>query len=389
MFSHLNINSRHIIHSLCKDGKATLGAKTVDISNESSREMLALVSINLKSLITLNGKDLVNNVKLLMENFNFENIKNQINDLKYEKTQQAENFKLGKIKVCSFRGLAPLGREWEYDFNCKSHLILGPNGSGKSSLLGAICWCLTGKYFRDDCPPCEPEKITAYPLNDKAGKKIKDRDDAQSLLDENGTCSLIVPYWVEIELIGRTKKLILRRKNVDGLTVKNDGEEWRKITSIKEADIDELDCELRLLMPAKISHIKLGKNPDVLRLLAEITGYGDLEIVSQLAEDLVTSSRRMATAIENKEMPPQKTTIDTCITNIKEIATTKVKELPAYEKIDKTDRTLDDVKDFGIAINEQIEIVKSQLASDLSLEIPNKENAEAFRVWQDKSTNLP
>ncbi|HBG27288.1 MAG: hypothetical protein A2Y10_09070 [Planctomycetes bacterium GWF2_41_51] len=385
MFNHLNVNSRRIVYLLCNGEVVTLGNKSLKVPHDSARKLLALLSAHTTSLTQT--KSIVDSVTSLYPTFDFDSIKKNMDVSNCSGGDHGYKYKVGKIKTCSFRGLAPTGREWEYDFKCNSHLIYGPNGSGKSSLLGAICWCLTGRFFRDDQPPCIPEKITAYSLD--GSKKIDNRDDAQSLLDENGNSSYAIPYWIEIELIGKQQTIYLRRTCPDILTMKKDTGEWVQLQNIKEAGIDELDCELRLLMLAKISHMKFGKNPDIIRLLAEVTGYGDLESIADLAEDLAKNSKTAATNKENKELSPLNNIISECISNIIKIADNNVKKISSYEKICKSNRSTDDVKDFGLAINKLIEIFKSQLASDLGLIIPDKENIEEYKKWQEQSNNLP
>lgn len=385
MFDHLNVNSRRVICSLCNGKSASLESKKIDALEEPSRGLLALLALNLNSLQGLHGGELIEKVTALDSGFNFEEIKKQIDSLEYGGEDINNGFQLGKIKACSFRGLAPTGREWKYDFDGQSHLIYGPNGSGKSSLLGAICWCLTGKIFRDDCSPCEPERITAYPID--RSTKIE-RDDAQSLMDEEGNSSPITPYWVEIELFNGTHEVTLRRSSNNGLAWKTDGTELTQIQNIREAGIDDLDCEMRVLTPASVSHMKFGKNPDLIRLLAEITGYGSLESIAGLAEVIASNSRSTATRCCNRELTPQNLALDKTVDKIDELADAKVKDIPSYERIRNTERKLEDVEEFSLAVNKLMDITKAQLASDLGLEIPAKES-DSYKDWEKQSNNLP
>jgi len=395
MFNDLNVNSRDVIFSLCQGNAAKLGKKKLPAIENQSRHLLALLSVNLSQLRELKGKDLVDKVIVLDSGFNFEDVLAQIDKPggTWDK-KQTKHYRLGKLKTYSFRGLAPAGTEWEYDFEGKSHLIYGPNGCGKSSLLGAICWCLTGNLFRDDCPPCEPEKIIAYPLEGAAGGRIE-RDAAQALIDENGnSSSATTPYWVELQFRNNntedgTKGVYLKRNSADGFSWSIDGNNWSTIKNISEIAIEELDAELRVLMPAKVTHMQFGKNADLSRLLAEVAGYGDLESVAEVAEGLSSNSKRSITSIEKNELEPENRRIQECIKQIQESADDKIKELPSYKNLCKDSRTKEDIAAFGMSVNEQIDVAKAQLAEDLGLEIPDKKDAPKYKEWQTQSNNLP
>jgi recombinational DNA repair ATPase RecF len=267
------------------------------------------------------------------------------------------------------------------------------NGYGKSSLLGAICWCLTGRFFRDDCEPCEPEKIKAYPAEGENTRQVE-RDDAQSLIDEDGNSSSASdPYWVEMQLFsentnGETEEVWLKRHSDEGLSCSNDGEEWSAISSVVELGINVIDAELHLLMPAKVAHLKFGKNPDLVHLLAEIVGYGNLETIAEVAESLGSNARRAATNIKNRELKPEETKIAEYIEQIKCLVNEDIKQLASYNKICETSRNSDDIEEFGKTIIERIVVAKKELAHDLGIDVP-EEGTDEDKEWQEKSKNLP
>ena len=385
MFDSLNVNSRRVVVSLCKGDTATIGNQCIPALDELKRKLLAVLSENLDNLKNLSGQDLVEQVQSLLEDLDFDELITQLENFEENTEEQLTGFNICKVKASSFRGLAPTGKEWEYNFQGQSHLIYGPNGSGKSSLLGAICWCLTGHIFRDDCPPSKPEPVTAYPIG--GGERI-DRDDAQSLMDENGSSSPLTLYWVEIELDNGTHKVTLRRESHNGLSFKTNGMDLASIQNIREAGIDDLDCEMRVLMPARVSHMKFGKNPDLIHLLAEVTGYGSLETIAELSEAITSNSRRTATRCETNELTPKNQEINETITRIEVLADEQIETIPSYERIQATDRKLEEVVEFGHSMNELIDTTKAELASDLGLEIPDKESDE-YKGWKEQSNNLP
>lgn len=394
MFGHLNIQTLRAVCKLCNGETITLGGQTVGPISEESRKLLALLAENLNILQRPKGSALVEQVLTLQKDFKFEASKEAEESDGDEGTgREKKKFRIGQIRTCSFRGLAPSGRIWGHDFVGQSHLLQGPNGCGKSSLLGAICWCFTGRLYRDDCEPCEPEKIKAYPAEGENTRQVE-RDDAQALTDEDGNSSSVSePYWVEMQLFsentnGETEEVWLKRHSDEGLSSSNDGEEWSAISSVVELGVNEIDAELHLLMPAKIAHLKFGKNPDLVHLLAEIVGYGNLETIAEVAESLGSNARRTATNAKNRELQPEEVRIAEYIEQIKGLVNEAIKQWPSYNKICETSRNREDIEKFGKTIVEGIVVAKQELAHDLGIDVP-EEGTDEDKEWQEKSNNLP
>jgi len=356
--------------------------------------LLALLAEYFIDFQKLSGANLVEGVLKQHKEFKFEPGNGATEgDGDEEAGGEKKRFRIGQLRACSFRGLAPAGRIWDHNFVGQSHLLYGPNGCGKSSLLGAICWCLTGRVFRDDCEPSEPEKIKAYPA-DGANTGQVERDDAQALIDAEGNSSSVSePYWVEVQLLSEndesnTTEVWLRRKSDEGLSRSDDGIEWSAICSVMEIGIDEVDAELHLLMPAKVSHLKFGKNPDLVHLLAEIVGYGNLETIAGVAENLGRNARTVATKTETQELRPEDVRLVECVEQIKSLANEAIKELPSYMKVCEESRNCKDIEEFGKTIAARVEARKAQLATDVGIEVP-EEGAEEYKEWQEKRNNLP
>lgn len=394
MFSHLNVKTRRIVRDMCAGKPTRLGGANIGVMPEGSRRLLAVLAGHVDSLSGLGGQDLITKVLELYAGFRFESAVEELNA--YEDDGDAgvsRRYRVGKIRACSFRGLAPAGREWSFDFVGKSHLLYGPNGCGKSSLLGAICWCLTGRIFRDDCPPSEPEKISGYPADGETVGRVE-RDDAYSLIDENGNSSSgDEPYWVQIQLIGDDGKVgasevWLKRHSEEGLSWGGDGENWTEISNVREAGVDELDAELHLVMPAKVSHLKFGKNPDLVRLLGDVVGIGQLETIADIAEGFARNARSTGTRMSKDTLAPEQAKIGVYVQEITELASETVKKLASYEKACGSSRTMEEINEFGDKINELIETSKTQLANDLGMEVPDKES-EGYKQWKEESSRLP
>ena len=231
MLEHLSIRTREIVSRFCEGQSVEMGRETIVSFDGEERKILRLLAYNLQELKELRGQELV---EKFLEFFEQESMgRDDSGDKEHEENEEeapaqtttgdcAKGCKIGLVRACSFRGLAPAGREWEYDFGQRSHLLYGPNGCGKSSLLGAISWCLTGCIFRDDRSPDTPEDVRAYSI--EQDRKVIGRPDALSLIDEAGQCtSPDDEYWVEMRLIGKNVEgnnleLWIRRNSKYGLS---------------------------------------------------------------------------------------------------------------------------------------------------------------------------
>jgi len=394
MFGHLSIQTREAVFSLCRGESIALGGQTAGPLSMETRTLLALLAAQATNLQKLTGAALVEQVLKLQKDFDFETSKEEEESNSDQKIGGEERqFRIGQLRADSFRGLAPAGQVWNCDFAGRSHLLYGPNGCGKSSLLGAIGWCLTGRFFRDDCEPREPESVKAYPA-DAASAVVIERDDAQALIDAEGnSSSASEPYWVAAQLLSTNdnndvSEVWIRRQSDGRLLRSDDGNEWSEVSSIREIGIDEIDAELHLLMPAKISYMRFGKNPDLVHLLAEIVGYGNLETIGEVAENLGRNARTIATNTQTRELQPEKDRIDDHVKEIKNLANEAIKQLPTYSKLCEDSRTRNDIEAFGKTIAERVEVGKAQLAKDLGIDEP-EEGTDEYKKYLGRRNNLP
>ncbi len=396
MYEHLNTRTREIVVGLCEGKTVKLGGNTVNSFSSDQAKVLSILANNLSELKDKRGQELV-------ERF-IELIKEDLEDKDEEETKEqksknpqsdvgASGYRIGLLRAHSFRGLAPAGQEWEYDFEGKSHLLYGPNGCGKSSLLGAISWCLTGRIFRDDQPPETPQDVKVYST---VGRKPQsgERPDALALMDKSGNNTAASDkYWVEVQLIrdgdaGGLEELWVRRHSKEGLSMLKDSPKWVSIGSIQEADIDELDAELNLLMPARISHISFGRDAELIRIFSKMIGLDDVETIADLAARLCSALRREATTVEKGEVAQEKKEIEKFIQYLSTMDFDVVKTLDSYAEVMRDTRGITDVKSFGKAIGKAIEDNKEKLAEDLGIEIP-AEGSPEFTEFGEKLDNLP
>jgi len=401
MFEHLNTRTREIITKLCRGQSVNLAGETLGPLDDQQTQVLRVLASNLSELDGLSGQDLVEKFVELFDCGSVErdeqkdkgSEKNQ-NEATEQRTteKRASGYKIGLIRAHSFRGLAPAGQEWEYDFGGKSHLLYGPNGCGKSSLLGAISWCLTGCIFRDDRAPDVPEDVKAYSVEPE--RRAIERPDALSLLDESGqNTSPDDEYWVEMQLLGKDgvgneEELWIRRHSENGLSKSGNGVHWTPIDDLQESGIDNLDVELHLLMPARVAHTRFGKNTDLIHIFSQIVGLDDLEAIAELAGKVGAALRRQATHVERRELRPERNKLAEFVRAIEEKANTTIRGLPSYNEIITGTRGLQDIEIFGKAMAEAIEKGKKQLAKDLGIEVPEEDRPE-YKECKEKLDNLP
>jgi len=388
MFERLNEQTRQIVINLVSGQKTKIGDLEIGPFDDSTQLTLQVIAENLDSLKELKGDSLANELSNLFST-------SSKYDLEGRETKEIKKeqicWRLNKVTTYSYRGLAPAECEWEYDFNSDSHLIYGPNGSGKSSIFGAIAWCLTGKIFRDDCPPGSPQKINIYSLGKKR-KKIGTHSDAHSLLKSDGSnTDSDGVYYVSLELSGITEdgeqqKLYVKRDSTEMLTGSTDGENWFTVHDLAELGISNLDLELFLLMPARIPHLRFGENKDLVELFSEIIGVDDLSKISEVASALTQGLRRLATKEEGE--------LKEKLLEYKEAAT-KSRNLIIQLDFDLDTKELnDDVnpdenavvtanKDAEV-VSKKISSVKSDLATSLGLDVPDKDTPE----YQDFISNV-
>lgn len=397
MYEHLNTRTRQIVSALARGDSVELGGGSIEGFTGDEATVLKVLARHLLELKELRRGSLVERV---IELFNDEaeeggeaaegQIAGDGEDA--EATEELANWKLGHLRAWSFRGLAPARREWRYDFSGKSHLLYGPNGCGKSSLLGAICWCLTGRIFRDDQAPDVPEKVKVYSVSGTT--TVSERPDGLALMDETGANTAgNDEYWVALQLLGsdemgEQREVWIRRHNQDGLERSDDGENWTSIRSTSETGVDELDAELHLLMPARVGHIRFGKDAELLRVFSQIVGLDDLEAIAELAASVSSGLRRKATGIERGELASEERKISEYIKELADCKDEIVTALASFNEVVGDRRTVADVEAFERAITEKLESLRGQLASDLGIEIPS-EDSDGYSEFKEKLENLP
>ncbi len=377
MYAHLNACTRRVVEQLMAGGKPIVGGEEVPAMSDDERRLLHVLATKLNSLAK--GAELVKQIeKELSAILSLPDAKDLTSSLV---VAPPTFWRFGRLKAYSFRGLAPAGHEWPFDFNGQSCLFHGGNGSGKSSLMGAVAWCLTGQLFRDDCEPCAPQPIEIYTTDDRA-KAAGTRPCALALTDAAGAnTSADAPFWVELELLpnegnSASTPIWIRRHRSDGLSTSLDGVTWRKISTVDEIGISELDTELHVLMPARVPHLRFGKTPELVRLFAQVVGLDDLEAIAEGAKSVHAAFTRTANTIEKDQLVPLRQQVDDLVHDLDALAPSVIKSMTGYAAATGATRALSDVAQLGTSISERLNAQRRTLASSLGLSMPGVDGAD-------------
>ena len=389
MFEQLNLRTRRIVESLCAGNEAQIAGIEIGPLKDGERMVLATIASEMRRLSSLGGRDLIQAYREASQRIPPEALSQDTKTPEIAMSKRAGGpYTLGEVLCCSFRGVAPAGRVWRHDFRGRSHLLHGPNGCGKSSLLGAISWCLTGRLYRDDQPPDKPNPVKVY-SGDGSKLKAAERPDALSLLDRDGaTTKEDEEYWVRVQLLGRNgESTWIERHSVRGLRESDDAQTWVHITSLDEAGLDELDTELHFLMPARLGHLRFGKDATVIRVLSQLVGLDDLLLIAEIAHRLATELRRAATKLEKEQLRPQTAKTQEHVAELKEKASDGDNKMARYGEVTSAARNLERVREFGTAGAKAITEGNAKLAKDLGL-VPPQEDTPDANAFERKIKDL-
>ena len=283
-------------------------------------------------------------------------------------------YRLQKVTCTSFRGIAPVGDEVEFEFNAKSNLIYGPNGSGKSSLLGAVVWVLTGNTICDADIDAEklPDAVAVYKASDSDTKHKKVRDwPIVATLPESGITTESVPECtVTVELVTTegAASLHLRRSIGVDLESSLNGVDWEDCLDLSRFGISPLDLQLSLVAPNVFSRCTVESAPDSTKLLSLMLGFDDLDDLGELASNM----SRNRTSLANQE----KLNVESAETELKQNLKQLPELLPSTHELlaeienlaDQEKPTNDSIKTVGEQISDAVVTAETKLAELVGLE---------------------
>jgi hypothetical protein len=123
MYGHLNPRSRKLIEGLIAGESISVGGEPAIRFSLEQRQLLAVIAAELPRLAR--GRELLKQIEtclgVLKELPTFTPPPNS------KPTAVQGLWRFGQLRAFSFRGLAPAGREWCFDFAVQSHLFFGPN----------------------------------------------------------------------------------------------------------------------------------------------------------------------------------------------------------------------------------------------------------------------
>lgn len=392
MLEGLNPRTRLEVLKLVTGRTTKLGKETLALENEAERKMLFIIAQSNAILSHETGASLQEKVLELWETTTVP-IAETYATKKPDDQIASPRWRIGKIVAQSFRGLAPALHEWSFDLEGKCHLLFGPNGSGKTSLLGALSWCLTGKIFRDDGAPSNPESVSVFSTTEEP-KLLGERPDALALMDADGqSTGLNELYWVKLQFLGtdadgNTKVRWLQRNSNNGLSSSDDGISWLSIKSIQEIGLSEMDAEMHVLMPARVPYLRYGKDSDFLTLFSQVVGLDDLEQIAEIAGKLHSALIREANKIEREEIAKADKEVKSRRDEILGFDKAYFQGFLTYNTYCNS-TTSTDTGAFGKEIVAELEIQKKQLLADLGIENPEKSSAQAEADLTKKLDKLP
>lgn len=390
MYDHFSARSLSFLRSLLSGAATRIGGQELRPFTAEETALLSCIAKNFGQLRGLRGVPLVTFLEKCLESAGPEDLPTALPPA--DAAPSETSYRLGLVRSCSFRGIAPAKCAWEFDFTCHSHFLYGPNGSGKSSLLGAICWCLTGQLLRDDRPPCAPQLVPTYTSSgsgasgtSKKSKALKNRPDALTLQTADGSLSDVTePFEVSVQLIPDApeggRELWIRRHSADGLSTSEDGSDWTSISSLTEVGISPVDAELHFLLPARVSTIRFGKDSEALRLFSQIVGLDSLETIANIAASAHTASSKEANHIEKDDVPRHQRAIKQTSEALEGHTPESVRISGVFRAALAQNRSSSGVAQLAALLDDALSAARTRLASDLGIALPEDATGDSGTV---------
>lgn len=215
--------------------------------------------------------------------------------------QPFPRYRVSRVRASRFGGLHDFGEPklapdtFEIDFKTdqyNSAIIYGRNGCGKSSLLSAICWCLTGWFYRPQGVPEAFGNIVNYYIADPASQeastaaKIKATPvipmPSATVLAALAKEKSPVETWVEVELIDDdgVPHGTFRRT----ATLQNGKVFETPPSGLAALRISPADFEVGTRLSAMLAHIRLDEKSGLGEAVSRLVDIKPLSDVARQAE---------------------------------------------------------------------------------------------------------
>lgn len=284
-------------------------------------------------------------------------------------------WRLSHISASGFGGLnAPDGPAFELGVGRENWCIEGYNGSGKTSLANLILWTLTG-YRKHEQDGLTKDDGRREVVTDPSGSKI-------------GMWPPLVTYpSIPAELNNDAKVtacLTFSNPSGDIATAKRaivspvSGEPTIDIDIDSRLTTSPALIETGLLMPARISHIGFGdKSQSLYDALKMLTGLDHLSAIAAGAAALGHAAKKFLKYAKNQGSDAHERDFFNCIDRARELATNTSINLQEAYRLD--DNKLVEVltaveQDASIKAGEALEILKTEISTDINLKETNDRN---------------
>ena len=162
----------------------------------------------------------------------------------------------------------------------------GANGSGKTSLMNAIIWCLTGEIIRPQRPPERGDVEFEMEIERDEGASTHSIPPVtpmprSSVYAPQSHEDIPVDTWVQLTFEDQNKNVlpVIRRS----LSRKNRGKIEESPPNLSLLGIDPISFRIGTTMPALLPFIQIGKQSELGRAVAELTGLSSLLALSKHA----------------------------------------------------------------------------------------------------------
>jgi AAA domain len=162
----------------------------------------------------------------------------------------------------------------------------GANGSGKTSLMNAIIWCLTGEIIRPQRPPERGDVEFEIEIERDEGTSTHSIPPVtpmpqSSVYVPQSHDDIPIDTWVELTFEDQNRNVlpVIRRT----VYRNNRGKIQVSAPDLSKLGIDPISFRIGTTMPALLPFIQIGKQSELGRAVAELTGLSSLLALSKHA----------------------------------------------------------------------------------------------------------